>query len=120
MTIAFVISNDEEEIVNHLAAGSDEPYPSMDGSLFKFRRRDVKPFIARVLLYANALEPGDAMAQPAQRLLDRMGSWIGKNLAEAPDEQIDLFPTKAPAPLKPMPRLGSVVRSAKPVVVKDE
>lgn len=119
MPIAFVISNEEEEVVNELSAGKGgDTYPHMDGSLFKFTRKGVKRYMAALAKYVAEAEPVKRNA--ATRLLERLATWIGHNQVRAHDPQLDLFAGKAPESKQPVVDLEEMFAASSPVEASSE
>jgi hypothetical protein len=100
MTVAFVISNAEDNVVRAL---SSEDTPFMNGGLFTFTRAQLPAFVNALAEYAEGHETSSEEFRATARLLERLGTWIGRNQPE---------PTPvATAPSPSLPHAQSVGRS---------
>lgn len=83
MTVAFVITSAEEEIVD-LIAGEDTPH--MNGSLFTFKRDQLPAFLNAIADWGTNFGFSSEEFRAAARLQERIGTWLGRNQPVAPVE----------------------------------
>jgi hypothetical protein len=100
MPVAFVISSPEEQVVHAVLEGSQEPFPRLDGSLFRFRPADLPDFMKAVSAHAKSFQHGSEEYRASMRLVERLGTWLGRQIVENPTAQLDLFTPPAPEALE--------------------